>query len=70
MDYLVKEYGLGFVVEYGNLVELENAFSQIALWDSQERKNFARVVREEYTKNFSWKLMEERLVSLYKELGW
>lgn len=68
MDRLVRQYNLGFVVDYGDLAGLESAFTQVASWGPQERKEFARRAREVYTTHFSWQRMKERLLALYSEL--
>ncbi len=69
MDQLVRQYGLGFVVEYGDLVALEDAFTQIASWNFQQFERFAQKTREVYSTHFSWQKMKEKLVALYRELG-
>ncbi|MGC9019573.1 MAG: glycosyltransferase family 4 protein [Candidatus Bipolaricaulaceae bacterium] len=68
MDRLVERYGLGFVVEYGRLDELERAFNRVASWNQEERRNFAHKVRGIYEAEFSWEKMKRELLDLYQKL--
>lgn len=65
MDRLVERYGLGFVVEYGNLDQLESAFTRILRWDESERTSFAHRVKDLFRNHFAWPKMADRLRRLY-----
>lgn len=67
-DRLVEKYNLGFVVEYGNILELEQALSTVARWTIIQKKQFALRAREVFTTYFSWDKMEERLLKVYEKL--
>ncbi|MFC0596459.1 glycosyltransferase family 4 protein [Thermus composti] len=67
MDRLVKENGLGFVVDYGSLEQLEAAFREVEAWSLEERSSFAQRVRLLYEEKFAWERIKERLVELYGE---
>jgi len=66
MDELVGKHRLGFVIDYGNTAQLEEALNIIARWTVEQKIEFSRRVRRIFAENFSWELMEERLVRLYE----
>lgn len=68
MDQLVQRYALGFVVEYGNLAALEDAFAQVASWDLQRFEEFSQKAHRVYVTRFAWQKMKERLIALYRKL--
>ncbi|BDG23491.1 glycosyltransferase family 4 protein [Thermus thermophilus] len=68
MDQLVQQYALGFVVEYGNLAALEDAFARVASWDLQRFEEFSQKAQEVYVTRFAWRIMKERLIALYRKL--
>ena len=68
MDKIVEKYGLGFVVEYGNKKDLEKAITSIANWDTNKWEAFKKHTAKIYSENFSWEIMERRLIDLYKSL--
>lgn len=68
MDKIVEKYGLGFVVEYGNKRDLEEAVTSIANWDKDRWESFEKHAKKVYSENFSWETMEQRLISLYESL--
>ena len=68
MDQLVQQYALGFVVEYGNLAALEDAFARVASWDLQRFEEFSQKAEEVYVTHFAWRIMKERLIALYRKL--
>jgi len=69
MDKIVEKYGLGFVVEYGNKKDLEEAITSIADWDKDKWELFEKHAKKVYSENFSWETMEHRLITLYESLG-
>jgi glycosyltransferase involved in cell wall biosynthesis len=68
MDKIVEKYGLGFVVEYGNKKDLEEAITWIANWDKDKWELFEKHAKKVYSENFSWEIMEHRLIRLYESL--
>ena len=68
MDLIVQKYNLGFVVDYGNIEQIESALIDISSWDRDRVKEFSERVRMVYRENFSWKIMEKRLFNTYKKL--
>jgi glycosyltransferase involved in cell wall biosynthesis len=69
MDLIVEKYKLGFVVEYGNKKELEEALTKISEWDESALQKFSENAKKVYAENFSWGIMERRLVELYRSLA-
>ncbi|WP_353513991.1 glycosyltransferase family 4 protein [Thermus sp. LT1-2-5] len=69
MDRLVEALGMGYVVEYGNLRELEAALRDVVSWTEEQRRAFAERVRAVFQERFSWGKMKERLWALYAELS-
>jgi len=68
MDEVVRKYDLGFVVEYGNKNQLENVLANIASWDVQKKREFSERARRVFQENFSWEIMEKRLIDLYEKV--
>jgi len=68
MDSIVKAYGLGFVIKYGDVNNLEKILIEIASWNHKFREKFSERARSIYENHFSWEIMAERLVNLYREL--
>jgi len=68
MDKLVQQYNVGFVVEYGNVQDLEAALSEIASWDPVKRSSFGEMSKRVFKTYYSWELMEQRLIDLYLSL--
>ncbi|MGB9879295.1 MAG: glycosyltransferase family 4 protein [Anaerolineae bacterium] len=68
MDRLVERYKVGFVVDYGDVNQLESVLYKIACWRLREKEAFAKRARAVYTENFSWDRMATRLVNLYAKL--
>lgn len=69
MDELVERYGLGIVVEYGHIPDLEAALDDIQKWTAEERIRFSNHARKCYELYFSWTIMKQRLIALYREVG-
>ncbi len=68
MDKLVQQYNAGFVVEYGNLQDLEKALMEIANWDPGKRSAFAEMSKGIFKAYYAWEVMEQRLIDLYLSL--
>jgi glycosyltransferase involved in cell wall biosynthesis len=67
IDLIVKENNMGYVVEYGQSHQLEAIFKEIAnnpLNLVKMKKN----ARTAYTEQYSWDIMERRLVDLYNKI--
>ena len=54
--------------EYGNKKQLEDALANIASWDEQKKREFSERVRNIFQENFSWDIMEKRLIDLYEKI--
>jgi glycosyltransferase involved in cell wall biosynthesis len=68
MDTIVEKYNLGFVVTYGDTHQLERVLKEISAWDSNFKEQFKGKVNSVYENLFSWKIMLERLINLYRDL--
>jgi len=68
MDVIVKKYGLGFVIKYGDVKSEELALLEICSWDPKRKEEFANKAKAVYEEYFSWRIMKERLISLYEGL--
>jgi glycosyltransferase involved in cell wall biosynthesis len=68
MDLIVQKYGFGFVVDYGNEVQLESKLKDISAWDDKKKTDFALSSQLTFEREFSWKIMEEKLINLYSKL--
>lgn len=68
MDKIVLKHGLGFVVKYGDIEELDQAFKIIASWNSEQKRNFSSHVRHVFHQNYDWNLMREKLKELYASI--
>lgn len=64
-DRLVEQYGLGFVVDYGDSEQLEAVMRRVAAWSLEEKHRFAEHSRAIYREFFAWEKMEARLIRLY-----
>lgn len=69
VDELVARHGLGAVVTYGDLKELESALEEISAWPESHRASFAKRVQDLFHTKYSWEIMEKRLVSLYRTIS-
>jgi len=65
MDKLVQQHKIGFVVEYGNVEDLEKALMEIANWDPGKRSAFAEMSKGIFKAYYAWEIMEQRLIDLY-----
>lgn len=68
VDKIVEKYNVGFVVEYGNEKQLVKVLMEVAKWNEEEWKKFAEHSKKVYEENFSWKIMEKRIVELYSKI--
>ncbi|QIA26695.1 glycosyltransferase family 4 protein [Thermaerobacter sp. PB12/4term] len=68
VDRLVKAWRLGYVVPYGDTIRLEAALEDAAGWTREEGRAFAERVSRVYDQYFSWRMMEQRLLRVYKEM--
>lgn len=67
MDSYVKQYNLGEMVTFNKEsieTALKNISNNIELWNKREKD-----IKEVYMDKFSWDIMRERLLNLYKELN-
>ncbi|GAB6876189.1 glycosyltransferase family 4 protein [Thermaerobacter litoralis] len=68
IDRRVKALELGYVVSYGDTGRLEAVLQDAAGWTGEERRAFAVRVRRIYDEHFSWRIMQQRLLRLYRDL--
>jgi glycosyltransferase involved in cell wall biosynthesis len=64
IDQIVEAEKCGMVVEYGNLPELESAFSLLQ-YDPALRQAYGRNARIAYERVYDWENMKDRLLKLY-----
>lgn len=69
MDRIVDKYGLGFVVDYGDVKQLEAVLHEVQNWNGEKWKEFSERARATFNELFSWEIQEHRLVALYHELA-
>lgn len=68
MDSIILEAQSGLVVEYGNVDELEAAFRMLHR-DHDLRARLGRNARRAYETRYGWRIMTERLLHLYEQIG-
>jgi glycosyltransferase involved in cell wall biosynthesis len=67
MANIVREENCGLVVPYGDITALKGAI--ISLRDNQPlREKLGQNGREAYESKYSWNIMQERLIAIYKDL--
>lgn len=66
MDLTVERHNLGYVIDYGDKQALVNCLIAISRWTNEEVKEFKKSANEVFTNEFSWGVMERRLVDLYR----
>lgn len=69
MDLLVKKYGLGYVVPYGDKRALEEAIREVGAWSKEKWERFREHATRVYAEKFSWSIQAKRLRTLYGELS-
>lgn len=69
MDHIVAQYGLGYIVDYGALDQLEWVLRDIETWDVRKWEEFSAHTRGVYGKVFSWEKQTDRLIAVYRELS-
>jgi len=67
MDRLVSAAGCGLIVPYGDIPALENALLSLASAPAL-RLELGAKARRAYETGYSWAVMEQRLLELYKGL--
>jgi len=68
MDLIVDKYKLGFVVDYGDIKQIEAVLIEISSWNKDELQEFSERVKMVYRERFAWNIMEQRLIKLYTDL--
>ena len=68
MDRIVEEYGLGFVVEYGDTSALKGVLQELEGWTEAQWETFSERARRMFRENFSWPKQADNLLRLYAEL--
>lgn len=69
MDRIVEGHQVGFVVDYGDVDQLERALEEIASWDCDRRRKFSTHARSVYMEHFAWGKMATRLINLYRRVS-
>lgn len=64
VDALVSEIGCGMVCDYDNVLDVEKALVYLEK-NPQVRSEMGKRGREAYEREYSWRLMEKRLFSIY-----
>lgn len=64
MDKIVLDADCGLVVDYGDVTQLETAFTQLAV-DPELRARLGANARRAYDTEFGWPIMQKRLLDLY-----
>ncbi len=67
MDEIITNANCGIVVEYGNIPELETALKKLAS-DHELRARLGKNGRMAYENRYSWRIMQERLLNLYRQI--
>jgi glycosyltransferase involved in cell wall biosynthesis len=67
MDAIITAHQCGLVVPYGDAVSLESALQRLAE-DPELRGELGRKGRIAYETTYSWAIMKERLLRLYREV--
>lgn len=68
MDEIVTKFELGHVVEYGDIDQLRSVLDDLSMWAPEKRERFAAHARKVYEEYFSWDIMKDKLLNLYKQL--
>ncbi len=69
IDRLVEKYGLGFVVEYGNVEQYKSVLKEISQWDEKTWRSFIEHAHKVYKSKYAWEIQAERLLQLYDKLA-
>lgn len=64
MDRIVEKLNCGMIVQYGSILELEEALSTLAV-DPNLRFHLGQNGRKAYESTFNWEIMQQRLLELY-----
>jgi len=68
VDRIVKEWGMGLVIPYGDMEALDKALTRLSQ-DTLLRNRMGKAARRAYETHFDWKIMKQRLIKLYEELN-
>lgn len=68
VDRIVEEWDMGIAIPYGDVDALDKALSRLAE-DPELRERMGKAARRAYETRFGWKVMEQRLIDLYRELN-
>ncbi len=69
MDAVVREHGLGEVVDYGDDAGLEAAFARLASWGPTEREAFSTRARARYRAEFGPEAMKAAMEAVLGQAG-
>lgn len=69
MDAVVETHDIGYVVDYGNLDQLEQALTAVMEMDQHQRQELANRARSVYDEHYSSEIMKGMLVEMYDSLN-
>jgi glycosyltransferase involved in cell wall biosynthesis len=67
MDAIIAQHDCGIVVSYGNIEELEQAFTKLAD-EPALREHLGKKARIAYDTTYTWQIMQARLQELYAQV--
>jgi glycosyltransferase involved in cell wall biosynthesis len=67
MDLIIQQADCGLVVPYGDISALESALLCLQS-DPELRQRLGQNARQAYDSTYSWKIMQDRLLSVYKQV--
>lgn len=67
MDRIIRQSDCGLVVPYGDITALESALLCLQS-DPELRQRLGQNARKAYDSTYSWKIMQDRLLSLYEQV--
>jgi glycosyltransferase involved in cell wall biosynthesis len=68
MDQIVRQADCGYIIEYGNVRQLEDAIAFYAD-EPQMQHQHGLNARRAYEQQYSWEKMRLRLLELYQQLA-
>jgi len=69
VDKLVEQYRIGFIVEYGDVEELEKVLYELTKWTEEQKRAFAFYAQRAFSERFAWEKMEKALIALYHKIS-
>lgn len=69
MDAIVEKHGIGIVIDYADLDQIERALLSVMEMERQQRQEMAQRARAVYDKFYSSDIMRTRLIALYESIS-